>query len=95
MQYSSRFWLYAPFAAVVIIATAVAYLWWQTAGALETSSPNLDIRLWNQTEPSTSIVAVYAAQGIIEEAARVLELIRDDAFVFTTPKSEEDGDEDE
>ena len=35
MQYSSRFWLYAPFAAVVIIATAVAYLWWQTAGALE------------------------------------------------------------
>lgn len=35
MQYSSRFWLYAPFAVVMILAAAVAYLWWQTAGALE------------------------------------------------------------
>jgi hypothetical protein len=35
MQYSSRFWLYAPFAVVVILAVAVSFLWWQAAGALE------------------------------------------------------------
>jgi hypothetical protein len=35
MQYSSRFWLYAPFALVLALAAWVMTHWWLTAGALE------------------------------------------------------------
>ena len=35
MNYSSRFFLYAPLALVVLIAAAVSLLWWRTAGAME------------------------------------------------------------
>lgn len=37
MQYSSRFWLYAPFALVLILAAGVMLVWWQAAGRLEKS----------------------------------------------------------
>jgi len=35
MTYSSRFWLYAPFALVLILAIWVITQWWLAAGALE------------------------------------------------------------
>jgi len=35
MQYSSRFWLYAPFLVVLILAAWVIFHWWQAASAFE------------------------------------------------------------
>lgn len=35
MQYSSRFWLYAPFALVVILAIGVSVQWWRAAESFE------------------------------------------------------------
>jgi hypothetical protein len=35
MQYSSRFWLYAPFAFVLVLAAGVMTQWWLAAGAFE------------------------------------------------------------
>jgi hypothetical protein len=35
MNYSSRFWLYAPISAVLLLAVAVMVHWWMLAGAFE------------------------------------------------------------
>jgi hypothetical protein len=35
MNYSSRFFLYAPLALVLLIAAAISFHWWRTAGAFE------------------------------------------------------------